>query len=360
MRPIDDGFIWLILKNKPHFCPMEKVVCVTGATGFLGIHMVLAFLEKGWKVKGLMESQQHLIEAKPVLNFYGEEKAKLYAEIDWYIGDIRKQRTLLQPFKGVDYVVHCAGLVHGKKSDLIRTNQQGTANVVKACIVNKVPKLCYVSTIEGLGRYWNVEHFNETTPYKKSSLTSNYGHSKQLAEKEALNAALHSVDVVVMIPPVIVGPSNWKEGFGRVYKRIYDGVSKSPQGSNAFVDVRDLAQIAVLFHDRKMSGRYLVNASNNAYQEAYQIIGKQFGIQSDFPITKAKKIRLLTWLTWPFHELLGIQLTPNFFMERVRNIQKTSYSAKKFNDETEYSFIPIEESLAFAAQAFLKERNGIA
>jgi hypothetical protein len=47
-------------------------------------------------------------------------------------------------------------------------------------------------------------------------------------------------------------------------------------------------------------------------------------------------------------------------MERVRNIQKTTYSAKKFNDETEYSFIPFEDSLAFAAQTFLKERNGIA
>ena len=82
MRPIDDLFIWLILKNKPHFCPMEKVVCVTGATGFLGIHMVLAFLEKGWKVKGLSESQQHITDAQPILNFYGEEKAKLYAEID--------------------------------------------------------------------------------------------------------------------------------------------------------------------------------------------------------------------------------------------------------------------------------------
>ncbi len=336
---------------------MEKVVCVTGATGFLGIHMVLAFLEKGWKVKGLSESQQHITDAQPILNFYGEEKAKLYAEIDWYIVDIRQQRTLLQPFNGVDYVVHCAGLVHGKKDDLFQTNQQGTANVVKACVTNKVPKLCYVSTIEGLGRYWNVHHFDETTPYRKSSLTSNYGHSKHLAEKEALKAALHSVDVVVMIPPVIVGPNNWKEGFGRVYKRIFEGVSKSPQGSNAFVDVRDLAQIAVLFHDKKMSGRYFVNASNHSYQEAYRIIGKAFGIQSDFPTTKAQKIRLLTWLAWPFHELFGIQLTPNFFMERVRNIQKTNYSAKKFKDETGYSFISLEDSLTFAAQAFLKERN---
>ena len=338
---------------------MEKVVCVTGATGFLGVHMVLAFLEKGWKVRGFAESQQHISEAEPILSFYGDEKAKLYTEIEWHIGDISQHRSLLRPLKGVDYVVHCAGLVHGKKDELFRTNQQGTANVVKACIANKVPKLCYVSTIEGLGRYWNVQHFDETTPYKKSSLTSNYGHSKHLAEKEALKAALHSVDVVVMIPPVIVGPSNWKEGFGRVYKRIYEGVSKSPQGSNAFVDVRDLAQIAVLFHDRKMSGRYLVNASNNTYQEAYQIIGQEFGRQAEYPITNAKKIRLLTWLAWPFHELFGLQLTPNFYIERVRNIQKTSYSAKKFKDETGYSFIPFEESLRFSADAFLKKINGL-
>lgn len=336
---------------------MEKRVCITGATGFLGVHMVLAFLERGWEIIGITESESLIKDAATIVNHYGKEKLILFQSIDWRIADIRQYKSLLKPFEGAAYVVHCAGVVHEKKSSLLKINQQGAANVVKACIANKVPKLCHVSTIEALGRYWNLHQFDETTPYKKSSLTSNYAHSKYLGEKEALKAALHGVDVVVMIPPVVIGPSNWKDGFGLAFSRIYDGVNQSPQGNNAFVDVRDLAQIAVLFHQRKMSGRYLVNESNHSYQEAYQIIGHQLGLSGDFSKSSAIKIRILARLCWPFFTLFGLQLMPQFFMTRIRNIQKNSYSAKKFKDETSYEFIPFEQSLRFAADAFLKDRT---
>jgi nucleoside-diphosphate-sugar epimerase len=52
--------------------------------------------------------------------------------------------------EGITDVYHCAGMVSFKKADrnqLFRVNEQGTANMVNACLANKRTRLCHVSTV---------------------------------------------------------------------------------------------------------------------------------------------------------------------------------------------------------------------
>ena len=88
--------------NILHFCMMEKRVCITGASGFLGVHVVLAFLERGWKVVGISESESLIKDAANIVNHYGKEKLTLFQSVDWIIADIRQYKSLLKPFEGAD------------------------------------------------------------------------------------------------------------------------------------------------------------------------------------------------------------------------------------------------------------------
>lgn len=334
---------------------MEKTVCITGATGFVGLHLVLEFLNQGWKVSGISESPNHVQQAAKIARHYGEEQVKAFLGIHWHWGDIRKPETFIKAIQPVNYVVHCAGLVHGSKQDLFSINREGTANVVKLCLEKKVEKLCHISTIEALGRYHDRRHYDESSTYRESVFNSPYAQSKQAAEQEVWKGAKQGLDAVVLIPPVIVGPSNWNEGFGRTFKKIAEGTRKSHRGSNAFIDVRDLARITVLAYSSKLSGAYLVNESNNKYQLAYQIMGKHLGISSEFPPNRAIKLRFLMVLAHWFFRLGRYRILNPSHQERIRNIQSNTYSAQKFHCETGYTYIPLEQSLAFACQAFLKD-----
>lgn len=96
---------------------MARVVAVTGATGFVGSHLIAALARHGWKLRLLVRRWSPL----PSL-------AGIEAEIVW--GDVGDERALGALVAGADAVVHAAGLIKARhSSQFISVNRDGTARL---------------------------------------------------------------------------------------------------------------------------------------------------------------------------------------------------------------------------------------
>ncbi|MBS0222779.1 MAG: NAD-dependent epimerase/dehydratase family protein [Proteobacteria bacterium] len=96
---------------------MQKRIAVTGATGFVGPHLVAALARRGWKLRLLVRRWSPL----PPL-------AGVDAEIVW--GDLADETALRALVNGIDIVVHAAGLIKaGRREDFATVNRDGTARL---------------------------------------------------------------------------------------------------------------------------------------------------------------------------------------------------------------------------------------
>ncbi|HEY6980859.1 NAD-dependent epimerase/dehydratase family protein [Reyranella sp.] len=99
---------------------MRKRIAVTGATGFIGPHLVAALARRGWTLRLLIRRWS------PLPSLAGVE-----AEIVW--GDLADEAALGDLVAGVDAVVHAAGLIKARRSqDFMVVNRDGTARLSAA------------------------------------------------------------------------------------------------------------------------------------------------------------------------------------------------------------------------------------
>lgn len=119
-------------------------IFISGATGSWGQVLVTQLLSK-YNVKEIIcfsrgELQQVLMKRK-----FNNSKLK------FVIGDVRDYESVKQATKGVDYIFHLAALKHvpvceENVQETIKTNVNGTTNIVNAAIENKIKKVIDVSS----------------------------------------------------------------------------------------------------------------------------------------------------------------------------------------------------------------------
>src|SRR5689334_21258284 len=96
---------------------MARVAAVTGATGFVGPHLVAALARHGWKLRLLIRRWT------PLPSLAGVE-----AEIVW--GDLSDEASLKALVAGADAVVHAAGLIKARQPiEFDAVNRDGTARL---------------------------------------------------------------------------------------------------------------------------------------------------------------------------------------------------------------------------------------
>lgn len=106
---------------------------VTGASGFIGGHLVNTLVKEGHKVKVLVRSTSS----------YNPQNAEIIK------GDLSNLEALNQATKDIDIVIHSAALVDSiDKENFLKTNVEGTRNIVNASIKNKIKKFIYISTCD--------------------------------------------------------------------------------------------------------------------------------------------------------------------------------------------------------------------
>ncbi len=195
-------------------------VLVTGAPGWLGnrfLECMFDTKEHGWF--RLPDKQFRLLVLPKAPK---ESLTPFLGKIDVVEGDVTRSETLDAAVRGVDCVIHIAGLIHPKKiSELYALNTDGTRNLLNASVKAGVHKFVYVSSNSAGGIQVSREKLmTETDP---SHPYLHYGLSKWLAEN-LVNEAYRSkkLETVILRPCWYYG-SGQPERQTRFFRMIKKG-----------------------------------------------------------------------------------------------------------------------------------------
>ena len=327
---------------------------VTGATGLVGMHILLDLLLKGEKVKATFTKNSRLENVKKLFKFYNKES--LFSEIEWVEMDIEDVIQVFDTVKGVDHVYHSAAIVSFLKRDqskMSNINIKGTANIVNACLENKVKKLGHVSSVAAIGRKGNGDYSEENT-WLESNDNSFYAISKNKAENEVWRGVQEGLQSVIINPGIIIGPSTWHRSSTALFKKINSGLSFYPTGLNGFVDVRDVSNsIIELMKSSFSSERYILVAENLTYESVFNSISKSLNVN---PPTYVATPRLMN-MVWRIEYLISLVTgkNPKITKETAKtSSQKNFYSNEKIKKQIGYKFNSIENAIENTAKYILE------
>lgn len=170
--------------------PPLRQVLVTGASGFLGSHVVHALAARGITVTA-----------------HGRTASRLgfAPEVRVCRGELADLPLLTEAARGCDAVVHCAALSApwGDPREFVAANVGGTFNLLAAARTAGVRRLVHISSPAVIfdGRDQHLVH--DDAPYPASH-SSQYARTKQLAE-ELVRAASPTMETVILRPKAIYG-----------------------------------------------------------------------------------------------------------------------------------------------------------
>jgi len=171
---------------------MELRVLVTGASGFIGSHLVDYLVARGISVRALVR--------KPVHHLSGQSAGA----VEMVSGSLLDKESLLKALNGVDEVYHLAAeLKMGlkKKSDLYQTNVLGTRQIIEACLEKNIQRMLFCSSVGVLGDVGNQTADEECAP----APDDDYELSKYEAETLAIKASSR-MHLVIIRPAWVYGP----------------------------------------------------------------------------------------------------------------------------------------------------------
>lgn len=176
---------------------------ISGATGFIGRHLVRAAVSRGYDVTCLVRATS---ETKRLDGL----KARRIC------GDVTDRDSLAAAIKGQDVVFHLAGCVKAiQPGRFYEINERGTRNIAEVCAAKTTPPiLIVVSSLAAAGPSAPRRPLREGDP---PSPVSHYGRSKLAGENAARNLA-DRVPTTIVRPPMVFGEGDPTSG--KLYRAI--------------------------------------------------------------------------------------------------------------------------------------------
>jgi nucleoside-diphosphate-sugar epimerase len=218
-------------------------VLVTGATGFLGGHVVEVLAARGDHVRALVRKTSN------------KKHLEKLAGVELFEGSVEQVERVREAVDGVDAVVHCAGIVKARSVDeFFAVNVGGTSNLVEAARKRGkgLKRFVHVSSLEACGPSAD----GAAVPADQENPVTAYGRSKLAAEKVVLSAK-DEMPVVLLRPAAIYGPRDAE--ILDAFKSVQRGVLPVINGGRSkaiFIYATDCAEACVRAIDADVpSGR---------------------------------------------------------------------------------------------------------
>lgn len=236
------------------------MVIITGASGFLGRHLVKYLSGKGVACRALY----HTHEPTPEL--------KALPGIEWMQCDLLDIYDTERALEGITDVYHCAAIVSfnpRRRREMLHFNTESTANVVNQCIESGIRKMVYVSSVAALGRTGDADkEINEDAEWGESRYNSAYAISKYIAENEVWRGIGEGLDAVIVNPGIITGPGQLPGSMTRMMKLVHSEFPFYTNGVTSWVDVGDVVQLmTALMASEVTAERFIISGGNFSFRE---------------------------------------------------------------------------------------------
>lgn len=253
---------------------------VTGATGILGSHVVLALLKQNKEVIAAKQTNSDLGKVKKLFAYYTADYEELFSRIRWVTLDVRNIFDIEEALEGVKHVYHCAGFVSFQKKDrkkLFEINEKGTRNMVDACLQKGIKSLCHVSSIATINNLDHNADLTEEIFWKTSGRESDYALSKYNGEREVWRGVEEGLNALIVNPGVILSPGFWDQSSSRLFKACYEGNRFYTNGLAAYVAAEDVAKaMLALVEMKKFGERYILVENNYTFHNILSTIQARF------------------------------------------------------------------------------------
>ncbi len=245
-----------------------KSVALTGATGFLGGHILEKLVAEGILI--------HALTRKPQPKKTG---------VEWIIGDLNNQSALTSLCKGADTVIHCAGLVKAlDRNAFFDANVGGTKNILNAAALSHVKHFIHISSLTA-----------------REPHLSHYSASKAAAEV-TVKANKWPFAHTIIRPPAIYGPGDME--ILKMLKTTKFGFLPAPaskQNRFSMIHVSDAASLIIKLTNMSHKGEII--EPDDGKSGAYRIRDVASAILASKP-DGAKRLKILT-IPAPMLKLFG-------------------------------------------------------
>jgi dihydroflavonol-4-reductase len=326
-------------------------IFVTGGSGLAGSHLLDLLSNQYGEEREIIALCRNAEQA---------EQMPVRPGVTWVPGNLLDPLDVEKLLEEVDQVYHCAAMVEflpNKVREMMQFNVQGTANLVNACILQKVKKLVFISSVAALGRGASEKNIDEGKRWTPESRSSQYGKSKYLAEMEVWRGMGEGLQVAIVNPSIILGEGDWNKSSCALFKTSFEAFPWYSEGTNGFVDVKDVVKAMWLLMESTIAGeKFILSAENLSYQKVFNAMADAYGKSRPH-----KKITpFLAGIVWRW-EALKYKLTgkkPLVTKETTQTaLAEIGYNNQKFlNLFTQFSYTPIDQSIKRICAYYL-QRN---
>jgi nucleoside-diphosphate-sugar epimerase len=246
-------------------------IFVTGATGFIGSHLVERLVARRHDLRVLVRSNSDLRRLRGL----GLELA---------FGDVRDYWAVREAIKGVDVVYHLAGMMRdwGPRQLFLDVNVGGTENVCQACVAEGVERLIHTSSVAATGLEDCSDVKDESAPLVTDYRQHPYCYSK--AESERVVQCYgrdHGLKVTVLRPSYVYGPRELNVGVyivARLLQRRFYLLPGDGRNYHQMIYVTDLARGMELALQPHATGQtFILVGPRTTAGEAYSALARAMG-----------------------------------------------------------------------------------
>jgi dihydroflavonol-4-reductase len=230
----------------------EKIVLVTGGSGFIAVHCILQLLNAGYKVRTTVRSLDRETEVRDMLRTGGVEAGK---QLTFFAANLASDDNWKEAVAGCIYVIHVASPTPLKnykhENEMIIPAREGVLRVLRAARDAGVKRVVLTSAFGaiGFGHQQQTAPFRETDWTELNDKTPAYQKSKTLAERaawdfiarEGKGLELAAINPVAVLGPVL-GP-DYSHSIHIIKRLMQEKAPGSPKINTSIVDVRDVADL---------------------------------------------------------------------------------------------------------------------
>lgn len=330
-------------------------VAVTGASGYLGLHLVTTLLDEGFSVKAGVGPKCQ-IKNNISLNELCDKYPDQLTVIRFTLNNIKEAEELL---KDTEAVIHCASISRASPNinsvNILYPEIEGLMNLLTTCTKNNIFRFVLVSCISNItgGKY--RKNYNESH-WANPDDCDIFERAKFLTEKIAWNYVeeqKNGIKLTVLCPGILVGPA-FQDSLGSVnisfVRKLY--AKKLNYFMNVkipLLDVRDLAKVCALSvkNAASINQRYIVNEGVYWIRDVHVIIHNEKYKKKNKQPTYMNRV-LLQFLAFFDKDLKKILE----FYDKPYNIND-----EKFKRDFKFKYRRVDEALKTMVEVFKSQQD---